>query len=54
MIPSSAVFDQSTLARMLEHDPVVQNYQAFFVLLEWSLVEEWQAQCSRRGRPPHP
>ena len=31
MIPSSAVFDQSTLARMLEHDPVVQDYQAFFV-----------------------
>ncbi len=54
MIPSSVVFDQSTLARMLEHDPVVQDYQAFFALLEWPLVEQWQAQHSRRGRPPHP
>jgi hypothetical protein len=54
MIPSSVVFDQSTLARMLAHDPVVQDYQAFFALLEWPLVEQWQAQHSRRGRPPHP
>ena len=54
MIPSSVVFDQSTLARMLAYDPVVQDYQAFFALLEWSLVEQWQAQHSSRGRPPHP
>jgi hypothetical protein len=56
MRPSSAVFDQSTLACMLEHDPVVQDYHAFFALLDWSLVEQleqWQAQRSRRGRPPH-
>ena len=39
MIPSSTVFDQSTLACMLEHDPVVQDYHAFFALLDWSLVE---------------
>src|SRR2546426_5725673 len=54
MIPSSAIFDQSTLARMLAYDPVVQDYQAFFALLEWSLVEQWQAQHSTSGRPPHP
>ena len=54
MIPSSVVFDQSTLTRMCEHDPVVLDYQAFFALLEWPLVEQWQAQRSRRGRPPHP
>jgi hypothetical protein len=54
MIPSSVVFDQSTLACMLEHDPVVQDYQVFFALLDWQLVERWQAQRSRRGRPPHP
>src|SRR3989442_10969466 len=54
MIPSSLVFDQSTLARMLEHDPVVQDYQAFFTLLDWPLVEQWQAQRSKRGRPAHP
>jgi hypothetical protein len=54
MIPSSVVFDQSTLIHMLEYDPVVQDYHAFFALLDWPLVEQWQAQHSRRGRPPHP
>jgi hypothetical protein len=54
MIPSSVIFDQSTLACMLAHDPVVLDYQAFFALFDWQLVEQWQAQRSRRGRPPHP
>lgn len=54
MIPCSSVFDQSTLARMLEYDPVVQDYQAFFTLLDWQLVERRQAQRSKRGRPAHP
>ena len=54
MIPASHLFDQSTLAALLEHDPVVQDYRAFFVLLDWSLVEQWQEQRSSRGRPPHP
>jgi hypothetical protein len=54
MIPSSVVFDQSTLARLLASDPVVQDYQAFFALLEWPQVSQWQAQHSTRGRPPHP
>ncbi len=54
MIPTSDLFDQSTLAALLEHDPLVQDYRAFFALLDWSLVEQWQAQRSSRGRPPHP
>ncbi len=54
MIPASGLFDQSTLAALLEHDPLVQDYRAFFALLDWSLVEQWQAQRSSRGRPPHP
>ncbi len=54
MIPSSIVFDQPTLTRMLAHDPVVLDYHAFFALLDWSLVEQWQAQRSSRGRPSHP
>jgi hypothetical protein len=54
MIPSSDLFDQSTLARLLDYDPLVQDYQAFFALLDWPLVEQWQAQRARRGRPPHP
>lgn len=54
MIPASALFDQSTLAALLEHDPLVADYRAFFASLEWSLVDQWQARRSTRGRPPHP
>ena len=54
MIPASHLFDQSTLTALLEHDPVVQDYRAFFALLDWSLVEQWQARRSPRGRPAHP
>jgi hypothetical protein len=54
MIPASHLFDQSTLATLLDHDPVVQDYRAFFSSLDWSLVEQWQAQRSLRGRPAHP
>jgi hypothetical protein len=46
MIPSSCVFDQSTLTALLEHDPVVQTYRTFFSLLDWSVVEQWQASRS--------
>jgi hypothetical protein len=54
MIPASPLFDQSTLAALLAYDPLVQDYRAFFALLDWSLVEQWQEQRSSRGRPPHP
>ncbi len=30
MIPSSDLFDQSTIAALLDHDPLVQDYRAFF------------------------
>jgi hypothetical protein len=51
MIPSSHLFDQSTITALLEHDPLVQEYRALF---DWSVVDDWQAQHSARGRPPHP
>lgn len=54
MIPSSDLFDQSTMTQLLEHDPVVAAYRALFSLFEWSLVEQWQTQRSPRGRPAHP
>ncbi len=54
MIPASLVFDQSTMTALLEHDPLVQDYRAFFALLDWSPVEQWQAHHSGRGRPAHP
>ena len=55
IIPSSSIFDQSTLTALLEHDPVVQAYRAFFSLLDWSVVEHWQAQQSTYyGTHGHP
>jgi hypothetical protein len=54
MIPSSQVFDQSTLASLLDHDPLIADYRVFFSLLDWSVVEDWEAQRSSRGRPAHP
>ncbi|MBO0796541.1 MAG: hypothetical protein J2P36_37110 [Ktedonobacteraceae bacterium] len=54
MIPNSTLFDQSVLAHLLEHDPVVQEYRAFFSLFDWSVVSQWQAERSSRGRPAHP
>ena len=54
MIPASLVFDQPTLAALLEHDPLIADYRAFFASLDWSLVDQWQARRSPRGRPPHP
>jgi hypothetical protein len=54
MIPSSNRFDQSVMTLLLHLDPLVQDYRAFFSLFNWSLVEQWQAQRSSRGRPSHP
>src|SRR6266568_4831599 len=58
MIPSSALFDQSVIAQLLEHDPIVQDYRAFFAFLDWPLVDQWEAerkaQLSARGQPAHP
>jgi hypothetical protein len=54
MIPSSAIFDQSTLARLIEYDAVVQDYRAFFALLDWHPVLDFQRSPPLRGRPAHP
>src|SRR5713226_1883671 len=54
MIPSSRVFDQSTLARMLDVDPQVQDTRTFLALFDWQLAQQWEQQRSARGRPPHP
>lgn len=54
MILHSDTFDQSTLALLFEHDPIVQRYRAFFALLDWTPVLSRQAQHSKRGQPAHP
>jgi hypothetical protein len=54
MIPASTLFDQPTMVALLDHDPVVTDYRAFFSSLDWSIVERWEAEQSPRGRPAHP
>src|SRR5579859_1051830 len=54
MIPASALFDQSILTALLDHDPLVADYRAFFSLLDWSVVQQWEAGRSGLGRPAHP
>lgn len=54
IIPSSHTFDQSTLSKMLAHDPLVQRYRAFFALFDWSVVPQPPLDRSRPGKRPHP
>ena len=55
MIPASVRFDQSTIAAMLDVDPLIQDYRAFFSLFDWSVVDRWQAGrsacCGSHGHP---
>jgi Transposase DDE domain len=54
MIPYSHLFDQPTLARMIEHNAVVQRYRDFFSLIDWQPVLKREVEHSLRGRPAHP
>ena len=54
MIPASVPFDQSLITALLDHDPLIQDYRAFFAHLDWSVVDQWEAERSSRGRPAHP
>jgi hypothetical protein len=54
IIPESCVFDQQTMTRMLEHDPLVQRYHTFFDQLDWSVVPEKPINSSLPGQRPHP
>jgi hypothetical protein len=49
----SYLFDQSTIKDIIDSDEVVRDYQSFFSLFDWSLVDQWEAQKSPRGRPAH-
>jgi len=55
IIPASALFDQSVITAVLEHDPLVLEYRAFFSSLDWSVVEQWEAgrsvYCGTHGHP---
>jgi hypothetical protein len=53
-IAYSQIFDQQTMTHLLEHDPLVQRYRAFFALFDWSVVPDPPSNPSRPGRRPHP
>ena len=55
MIPTSVRFNHSTMTSLLEVDPLVQEYRAFFALLDWSVAQRWQEQRSAfYGSHGHP
>ena len=54
IIPDSTTFDQRTLTLLLEHDPLVQRYRAFFALFDWSVVPDPPLEPSRPGKRPQP
>src|SRR5947209_20528182 len=53
IIPSSQQFDQSTLGKLIDADPVVQRYRTLFALFDWTSLEP-AATSSGPGRPGHP
>src|ERR1700694_3698983 len=54
IIPESTTFDQRTMTLLMEHDPLVQGYRAFFALFDWRVVPELPQDPSRPGKRPHP
>jgi Transposase DDE domain len=52
IIPISRHFDQSTLSKMIDADPVVQRYRARFALFDWSSIDPPRKRGP--GAPAHP
>src|SRR5712692_12050343 len=52
IIPISQHFDQSTLDRLREADPVVQRYRTLFALFDWSAIDPPHKRGP--GNPGHP
>src|SRR5712691_9516642 len=53
IIPISLQFDQPTLGKLIEADPIVQRYCGLFALFDWTPLEP-AARPSSPGRPAHP
>ncbi len=53
ILPVSRLFDQPTLAKIIEVDALVQRYRAYFALVEWDAYDR-PASPRRPGRPAHP
>lgn len=54
MIPTSALFDQSTMTLLFDLDPVVQRYRRLFTLFDWNLVPPREPFRAWPGPQPHP
>jgi Transposase DDE domain len=52
IIPISRQFDQSTLGKIIDADPVVQRYRARFALFDWSAIDPPRKRGP--GSPAHP
>ncbi len=53
IIPISRQFDQPTLGKLIDTDPVVQRYRELFALFDWTALQPVVKQ-SGPGRPAHP
>ncbi len=53
IIPSSQQFDQPTLSKLIDADPIVQRYRTRFALFDWTALDP-PAKPSSPGRPAHP
>ncbi len=54
MLPYSRLFDQRTLALLVDHDAIVQRYRALFALVDWQVLPDPAPDPSRPGKRPHP
>src|SRR5262245_51536418 len=54
MIPTTVPLDQQALAAELNADAIVQEYRAFFALLDWDQVSERATDRPWPGEQPHP
>src|ERR1700682_5376753 len=54
ILPYSSTFDQQTMTRLMQHDPVAQHSREFLALFDWSLVPEHHPAAHQPGRPAHP
>jgi len=53
IIPISPHFDQSTLGKLIDADPLVQRYRTLFALFDWTPLQP-AVKPSGPGRPAHP
>jgi hypothetical protein len=54
MITYSPSFDQTTLEHHMQQDKMVQRYRAFFSLIDFSPIQQYQAEKTPSDRPTHP